>query len=265
VAVATDVVLAGKHAWVQKPFSYDIAGVRKLVALARRKKVTLGVNQNSNWAPGFLVAKKFMDAGFIGQPFLCTIENRNLVDIKDRYYKDLDRFVIIEMGIHHIDLVRHWFGAPVLVYASATKDPSQTMKGEKSAFILLEYKDPLRVLLIEDWSMRGSREDAHPMEKVIISGSKGRILAKSEWVEVYSECLPSPPSGTICGTFRPVVQGKWFPDAFASSMREMLSAVAEGREPLTSGADNIKSLQVVSAAYKSIREKRAVRPSEIRG
>jgi predicted dehydrogenase len=77
--------------------------------------------------------------------------------------------------------------------------------------------------------------------------------------------LPSPPSGTICGTFRPVVQGKWFPDAFASSMREMLSAVAEGREPLTSGADNIKSLQVVSAAYKSIREKRAVRPSEIRG
>ena len=42
-----------------------------------------------------------------------------------------------------------------------------------------------------------------------------------------------------------------------------MSAVAENREPLTSGADNVKSLQVAFAAYKSIEKKRAVRPSEI--
>jgi predicted dehydrogenase len=136
------------------------------------------------------------------------------------------------------------------------------MKGEKSAFITLEYDGPMRVLLIEDWSLRGTREDAHPMEKIVINGTKGRIVAKSEWVEVYSECLP-PPTGTLRGVLRPPVQGKWFPDAFAGSMGEMLSAVAEGREPLTSGADNIKSLQVAFAAYQSIKEKRAVRPSEI--
>jgi predicted dehydrogenase len=265
VEVATEVVKAGKHAWVQKPFSYSLAGVRKLVALAKRRGVILGVNQNSNWAPGFVVAKKFLDAGFIGEPFLCTIENRNLVDITDRYYKDLDRFVIIEMAIHHIDLVRHWFGDPAYVYATATKDPVQAMKGEKSAFITLEYKSAMRVLLIEDWSMRGSKEDAHPMEKIVVDGTKGRIVAKSEWVEVYSERLPSPPTGTAKGVFRPAVQGKWFPDAFGASMGEMLSAVAEGRQPLTSGADNIRSLQVVFAAYKSIEQKRAVRPSEIQG
>ena len=207
VPVATEVVKAGKHAWVQKPFSDSFAGVKELVSLARRKGVKLGVNQNSNWVPGYVVAKKFLDAGYIGEPFLCTIENRDLVDIKDRYQKDYERFVIIAMGIHHIDLVRHWFGEPSLVYATATKDPVQAMKGEKSAFITLEYDGPMRVLLIEDWSMRGSREDAHPMEKIIINGTKGRIVAKSEWVEVFSECLP-PPSGSMRGVLRPPRSGE---------------------------------------------------------
>jgi predicted dehydrogenase len=263
VPVAAEVVRAGKHAWVQKPFSDSLTGVKELVALARRKGVKLGVNQNSNWVPGYMAAKKILDAGYIGEPFLCTVENRGFVEIKDRYQKDYERFVIIAMGIHHIDLMRHWFGDPLFVYASATKDPVQVMKGEKSSFVILEYEGPMRVLITNDWALRGPHEDAHPMEKIIVNGTKGRITAKSEWVEVYSECLPLPPSGTLRGVFRPTVQGRWFPDAFAGSMGEMLSAIAEGREPLTSGADNIKSLQIAFAAYESIEKKRAVRPSEI--
>jgi predicted dehydrogenase len=60
------------------------------------------------------------------------------------------------------------------------------------------------------------------------------------------------------------VRGKWFPDAFGASMGEMLSAIAEDREPLTSGEDNLRSLQIAFAAYQSVAEKRAIQPSGMR-
>ena len=36
------------------------------------------------------------------------------------------------------------------------------------------------------------------------------------------------------------IRGQWFPDAFGGSMGEMMTALTEGREPQTSGRDNLR-------------------------
>jgi predicted dehydrogenase len=46
-------------------------------------------------------------------------------------------------------------------------------------------------------------------------------------------------------------------------MGELLSALAERREPTISGADNLKTMALVEACYVSAREHRAVDPCEI--
>jgi len=43
----------------------------------------------------------------------------------------------------------------------------------------------------------------------------------------------------------------------------LMCAIEQNSEPETSGKDNLKTLQVVFAEYKSMAEKRAVRPEEI--
>jgi len=44
------------------------------------------------------------------------------------------------------------------------------------------------------------------------------------------------------------LQGSWFPDAFGGSMGELLQAIAEGRQPMTSGDDNLATIRMASAA-----------------
>jgi predicted dehydrogenase len=55
----------------------------------------------------------------------------------------------------------------------------------------------------------------------------------------------------------------WFPDAFVGPMASLMIAIEDGGEPETSGADNLKTLQLVQAAYRSMIEKRSIRPEEI--
>ena len=54
----------------------------------------------------------------------------------------------------------------------------------------------------------------------------------------------------------------WFPDAFRGVMEQLQYAVKTGTEPFLSGADNVKTMALVEAAYRSATEKRAVRLSE---
>jgi predicted dehydrogenase len=55
----------------------------------------------------------------------------------------------------------------------------------------------------------------------------------------------------------------WIPDAFVGPMASLMCAIEQNAEPETSGSDNLKTLQVVFAEYRSMAEKRAVRPEEI--
>ena len=43
-------------------------------------------------------------------------------------------------------------------------------------------------------------------------------------------------------------------------MAELFAAIQEDREPMNSGADNLRTLYLVEAAYESIAEGRAIRP-----
>jgi predicted dehydrogenase len=55
----------------------------------------------------------------------------------------------------------------------------------------------------------------------------------------------------------------WIPDAFVGPMASLLRAIEDDSEPASSGEDNLKTLQVVFAEYRSLREGRAVGPKEI--
>ena len=54
------------------------------------------------------------------------------------------------------------------------------------------------------------------------------------------------------------LQGSWFPDAFGGAMGELLRALAEGRQPLTSGRDNLDTIRMANAAVESAATGRTV-------
>ncbi len=56
---------------------------------------------------------------------------------------------------------------------------------------------------------------------------------------------------------------RWFPQAFAGVMGQLQDALAEGTTPVLDATDNVRTMALVEAAYRSLAEKRAVRLSEI--
>ena len=55
----------------------------------------------------------------------------------------------------------------------------------------------------------------------------------------------------------------WFPDAFVGTMAQLLVALESGSEPEISGRDNLLTMALVEACYRSSVEKRVVEIEEI--
>ena len=56
----------------------------------------------------------------------------------------------------------------------------------------------------------------------------------------------------------PTWQTRWFPQAFAGVMEQLQYAVKTGERPLLDVDDNVKTMALIDAAYRSLDEKRAV-------
>ena len=61
----------------------------------------------------------------------------------------------------------------------------------------------------------------------------------------------------------PTWETMWFPHAFVGVMEQLQHAVATGTPPALSVADNVKTVALIEAGYRSIAERRTVRLSEI--
>lgn len=241
----------GKHIFCQKPFALSMKDAVSFVNFADRYGVKLMVNQNSCFVPGFLAIEPYMKEEFLGDIYYSSIEAVGYVpDFPENH-------LIPAMMVHHIALVHKWFGQIKSVYAIAHRDSGKIEDGENLGVLILEFENGVNCLLVTNWCWRGDPKDRyHPIEEIRIQGTKGTIFGNSQNMEVH---LTQPEVKDI----QPEINGVWFPDAFGKSMEHFLLCIADDRVPLTNGHDNLHVMQAVFASYISIKEKRAVSPSEV--
>jgi predicted dehydrogenase len=90
-----------------------------------------------------------------------------------------------------------------------------------------------------------------------IDGSEGSIKGtlgllydyphgRPDTLSVFSRTLPTD------GWLPYPVTTRWLPDAIAGPMGSLLKAVAEDGTPATSGADNLMTIRLVQALYRSM-------------
>jgi predicted dehydrogenase len=66
------ILRAGKHAYVEKPFGLDVREARRVLALARRKKLLVGGAPDTFLGGGIQTARQLLDDGAIGKPVAAT-------------------------------------------------------------------------------------------------------------------------------------------------------------------------------------------------
>ncbi len=251
-----DALRAGKHVLSQKPFTFDLTEGRKMAALAERKGLRLGVNQNGRWAPQFSALLAAVRGGLLGD-----IHTLDMVMEWDHTWTRGSKFA----QLHHLilsDFAIHWFDIAAVVFAGRTahsvfansvKAPRQDMKPPMLANAVINFGDGLATLGFSAY------QSLAPHEYLCCVGSKGTLRGAGNLCNLTEVELT-----TKKGTVKIPLTGKWFPDGFRGTLGEFLRAIEEEREPSISGRDNLRSLEICFAALASADTGRPVKPGQAR-
>jgi predicted dehydrogenase len=241
-------IAAGKHVLAQKPLATDLSAARAVVDEAERSGVKVAVNQNGRWAPPWRAATLLIERGAIGEAYAVThLLDRDFAFVHQfPHFDSIDHLVLYDHCVHWIDISRCWLDGrtPESVRALEYRSPGQpdgTMQ-PWGAWIDVHYADGANALIR---SVGGSRT-ASPGCRFWVHGTagtiRGSILLGSDAVELEQEGEE---------VERIDLEGAWYVDGFAGALGELVTAIAEDREPSNSARDNLLSLELTLAACRS--------------
>jgi predicted dehydrogenase len=240
---------AGKHVLAQKPLALDLPAARRLVDEAEERGLRLAVNQNGRWSPPWRIATLLIDEGAVGEVLAVThFLDRPLPPLVGMHFDELEHFVIYDYFVHWIDICRCWLDGRDVESVRAldyrTPDQPATAKSPWAAWVEIHYTDGGSALVRSVGEARTQRPSCpfwvHGTEGTI----RGSVLLGSDFVELERNGVTS----------RYTLEGAWYPDGFAGALAELVTSIAEDREPFNSARHNLLSLQMTLAACRSAEE-----------
>src|SRR3954454_1605647 len=247
---------ARKHVLSQKPFVTDLDVGERLADLADEMGVKLAVNQNARWAPHFSYIREAVRAGLLGSidAVHCDVHWDHSW-VKGTPFESIRHLILYDFGIHWFDFVSTIMSGatPRRIYASMARSATQTIQPALLAQTIIEYEST-QVTLIFDGATRFDH-----MDRTFVVGHLGAIRSVGPSTEHQRVEMT-----TAAGVARPRLKGAWFPDGFHGTMAELLSAIAENREPTNSARNNLASLALCYAAVASAERGEAVKPGSVR-
>lgn len=249
----------GVGAICQKPFAATFEDAEAMVAACAAAGVPLMVHENFRWQAPLRAVAAAIGQGAIGRPNYARLSFRHGFDIyaDQPYLRTEPRLAILDLGIHLLDVARALLGEATRLHCRTQRiDPC--VAGEDAATIALDHRDGA-VSLVDFCFSTKVVPDPFPQTIVRVEGDRGTVelfpghrlrISGDGRMEERDVTPPVPPWGT---PGRHLIQ-----DSVIEIQRHWLDALAGGRPLATSGADNLRTLDLVFAAYDSAESGRAV-------
>ncbi|MDP0929342.1 Gfo/Idh/MocA family oxidoreductase [Paracoccus onubensis] len=255
---------AGKHVICQKPVAPTLTDARHMVKAVERAGRIMMVHENFRWQSPVRAVINALRGGAIGTPFFGRISFRSGYDVfsGQPYLAEGERFIIEDLGIHILDIARALFGDAERITAE-TRRINPNINGEDVATMLLRHKSG--VTSVVDCSYATKREpETFPETLIEIDGTEGSLRLdagyhltiqngdRNETLDVSPPLLP--------WTGKP-----WhnIQESVAIIQRDFIACLRDGKQPETSGRDNLGTFALVEAAYRSAAEGRCIRPEAL--
>lgn len=264
-AIVAQVAAAGRHLLCQKPLALEYATALDEVATAERAGVLLAVNQQMRWVPCVAATRSLVRQGAIGR----LREARIAVDVATPWHMwpwlaSAPRLEVLYHSIHYLDSLRSILGDPVWVTSVHGRDPVRPrVEGETRTTSVLEYVDGLQAQVIVSHDNDHGTPSAHITVRGETGAIEGTIGLLYDYPAGRVDTLSLLREGSVVEEYD--FDRRWIPDAFLGPMADLMDAIVTGRPPVTSGRDNLGTVAVALAAYRSAEERRSVRLDEIRG
>jgi predicted dehydrogenase len=251
--IAVPMLEAGKDLLCQKPLSYDFDQAREIVECAERCGRQLAVNQQLRFTETVAATKAMVDQGWIGEPFEVSWDFHVYTPWEAwPWVAKQPRLDINQFTIHPLDSVRWLLGNPAYAFSTQAREPGQPEAGETRTISVLEYAGDTRAFLRSFHKNR----TGDPRAEFRVDGTEGSIRAtiglmydypvgRADTLELNSRVLPTD------GWLHYPVTSRWIPTAFIGPMASLLEAIATDGTAITNGRDNLDTLRLVHALYRS--------------
>mgnify|MGYP002013575704 CR=1 FL=1 len=249
------VELAVRHAKTvicQKPFAENLADAEAMVAAAQAAGASLIIHENFRWQKPFVDLKSMIDEGRIGVPHFARFSFRHGYDnyVNQPYLAEIERFTIMDVGLHLFDLARHFMGEAKRL-SCTTQRLNPKVKGEDAFTSLIAHVSGATSVC--DCSFQSVVEpDPFPRTVAWIEGPRGSLSLDAEGIiqlhtPGHLERIDAAPEIPAWG------EAPWHfvQDSvirFQEHAIEVMSGRIDGRP---SGADNLHTLALALAAYEA--------------
>jgi len=243
----------------QKPLSTDPATAATMVAAARRQGTPLLVNENWRWQPqirAFAAAMKKAPLGRIWRAHL-NYSNSFPVFENQPFLRELDHFILTDIGTHILDVMRFLFGEAASVCAT-THRVNRDIKGEDAASALFRMRNGMTVYANMSYASR-VRGERFSETYITVEGEDASVSLDFDFnVHVVTR------RGTVT-TRHPPPYYPWADARYAvvhasivSAQRNLLAGLRGEGAAETTGEDNLETLRLVAACYESARRNRTI-------
>jgi predicted dehydrogenase len=249
----------------QKPLAASYRDAAAIVGAFGRTKTRFFVHENWRWQTPMRQLRKLLDAGAIGVPLRARLTAVSGFDVfaNQPALRELDRFILTDLGTHLLDVARVLFGEARTLYCRAARTLAPRVKGENIATVLLTMGRAETHVTVElgyaRTPLEASAREVFPQTLAFVEGTRGSIELAADYVVRLTTTKGTqvtrhaPPRYAWADPRYEVAQA-----GTVSCCADLLSGLRGEGGGETTGEDNLKTLRLVFAAYDSARTGRAV-------
>ena len=241
----------------QKPMAPDWQTARRMVEISESHGVRLMIHENWRWQSWYREAAAIIARGAIGTPLAYGFRTRISHGAgeqpypKQAYFRQLQRFMIDEVLVHHIDTARFLFGDIASIYAEGARRNPHILAEDHVILTLRHLKGALG--WVESHSFLKHNDGTSTLDESTFEGDEGSIRING--------------LGEIWSRNERVWQDAgigYRGDSVYATQAHFIDCLETGRPFETEARDYLeKTFAVVEAAYASLASHRAVEITEI--
>jgi predicted dehydrogenase len=252
-------VQAGVPVIVQKPFTPDLATCLRIEAHARAAGVPVMLHENFRFQKIFRRLHQIIASGEIGEVTFARLNWRNDIDVytNQPYLLKTERFMIMDVGIHLLDLAR-FLMSDAHSLSCTTQSVRPGLAGEDAATITLRH-DNAAVTVVDVSYATHRSPSTFPQTLGEVEGRLGTVqILEGQVLRIHT--ATGHRDEVIVADARPWTSAPWtqIQDSVAYTQQHFVDALREGTEFETSARDSLQTYALAEAAYQSAASGRVV-------
>jgi len=250
---------AGLDVISEKPMAESMTDCKVMLRTAIKTGRTYCVSQNYRYGSAMWTLSRIIRSGELGAVGQLKMDFFLGMDFGGGFRHSMDYPLVVDMSIHHFDLIRFVTGLDAVSVSATSWNPKwSNYKGDCSNSVVFEMNNGARVLYNGSWCSKGQFNDWNGNWQ--IECEKGTAVYQNGQITVHhaKNLYKVTEVGTVKLEEPPKVGQSYI-------LHDFMDAVKSGGRPKTDVYDNIFSVGMVLATVKAMRsgKKMSVMDSDI--